>query len=117
MFRFKLTEKRKEYLSRLELDDSLSVLNHLPRTYTFYDLTPELNRFVDQQKVVIRGEVTRKTRLVTTPKRVQVFNFYMIYNEEEYKVITYNRPYLAKSIGIGSEVMISGKYNHYKKIF
>lgn len=115
MFRFKLTEKRKEYLSRLELDDSLSVLNHLPRTYTFYDLTPELNRFVDQQKVVIRGEVTRKTRLVTTPKRVQVFNFYMIYNEEEYKVITYNRPYLAKSIGIGSEVMISGKYNHYKK--
>lgn len=115
MFRFKLTDKRKEYLSRLELDDSFAVLNHLPRTYTFYDLTPELNRFVDQQKVVIRGEVTRKSRLVTTPRRVQVFNFYMIYNEEEYKVITYNRPYLAKSIGIGSEVMISGKYNHYKK--
>ena len=70
---------------------------------------------MDQQKVVIKGEVTRKTRLVTTPKRVQVFNFYIIYNEEEYKVITYNRPYLAKTIGIGSEVMISGKYNHYKK--
>lgn len=115
MFRFKLTEKRKEYLSRLELDDSFAVLNHLPRTYTFYDLTPELNRYVDQQKVVIRGEVTRKSRPVITPRRVQVFNFYMIYNEEEYKVITYNRPYLAKSISIGSEVMISGKYNHYKK--
>jgi len=115
MFRFKLTEKRKEYLSRLELDDSFAVLNHLPRTYTFYDLTPELTKYEDQQKVVIKGEVTRKTRLVTTPRRVQVFNFYMIYNEEEYKVITYNRPYLAKSISIGSEVMISGKYNHYKK--
>ena len=115
MFRFKLTDKRKEYLARLELDDSFAVLKHLPRTYTFYDLTPELNRYLDQQKVVIRGEVTRKTRLVTTPKRVQVFNFYIIYNEEEYKVVTYNRPYLAKSIGVGSEVMISGKYNHYKK--
>jgi hypothetical protein len=37
MFRFKLTDKRKEYLARLELDDSFAVLKHLPRTYTFYD--------------------------------------------------------------------------------
>ena len=115
MFRFKLTEKRKNYLERLELSNSFDVVSYLPRNYIYYDLTPELTRFEDQQKVVIKGEVTRKTKVVMTPRRVQVFNFYVLYNEEEYKVITYNRPFLSKSLSIGSEVMLSGKYNHYKK--
>lgn len=114
MFPFKLTPKRQAYLKELELENPFDVVSYFPRTYNRYNLTP-LGKEQHDLKVVIKGEVKRKERVVRFGRNKSLFKFTLIYDEDEYDIICFNRDYLEKTIKYGDEVLVVGKYNHYRK--
>ncbi|NLB11652.1 hypothetical protein GX831_04330 [bacterium] len=93
MFPFKLTPKRQAYLKELELENPFDVVSYFPRTYNRYNLTP-LGKEQHDLKVVIKGEVKRKERVVRFGRNKSLFKFTLIYDENEYDIICFNRDYL-----------------------
>ncbi len=114
MFPFKLTPKRSAYLQALELNDSNDVIRYFPRTYSVFELTP-LDWQHNDQRVVIKGIIKAKERLVRFAKSRTIFRFKIIYDEDEYTVISFNRPYLPPMIVQGERALIVGKFNYLKK--
>lgn len=114
MFPFKLTPKRIAYLKELELKSPFEVLSYFPRSYNLYDLTP-LDKDHNERRVVIKGMVRRKERVVRFAHNRSLFRFSIVYDFEEYHVVCFNREYLTKTISMGDEVLVVGKFNYYKK--
>jgi len=114
-FPFNLTKHRQEFLEKLGLETPFQVINHFPRRYDDFSLTPILDLSLDNQKVVIRGKVIIKEQLFRIRKGLNRFSFKIEYLNEEIKVIVFNRDFYYKNIVEGEEILVSGKFNYYKK--
>ena len=114
-FPFNLTKHRQEFLEKLGLETPFQVINHFPRRYDDFSLTPILDLSLDNQKVVVRGKVIIKEQLFRIRKGLSRFSFKIEYLNEEIKVIVFNRDFYYKSIVEGEEILVSGKFNYYSK--
>lgn len=114
-FPFNLTKHRQEFLEKLGLETPFQVINHFPRRYDDFSLTPILDLSLDNQKVVVRGKVIIKEQLFRIRKGLSRFSFKIEYLNEEIKVVVFNRDFYYKNIVEGEEILVSGKFNYYKK--
>jgi len=114
MFPFKLTPKRVEYLKELELTSPSEVISYFPRTYNLYHQSV-LDKENDQKRVVVKGMVHKKERVVRFGRNHTLFKFTLVYDYETYTVVCFNRDYLTKTISTGDEVIVVGKFDYYKR--
>ena len=114
MFPFKLTPKRVEYLKELELTSPSEVISYFPRTYNL-DHQSVLDKENDQKRVVVKGMVHKKERVVRFGRNHTLFKFTLVYDYETYTVVCFNRDYLTKTISTGDEVIVVGKFDYYKR--
>lgn len=89
------------------------VINYLPKKYDDFSSTHETH-LVDKERVVIYGKII-SLPLTTAHRGLSfvVFDF-MSANNNYFKVIAYNRPYLSSTLKIGEYYTLIGIYD-YKK--
>lgn len=114
-FDFKLSDKRMMFLAKLGLFTPFSVLNYFPRRYETFFVTKDINHEHDQKRIVIKGEVTSKERLIRIRRGLSRFSFEVKMGDEVYKVIVFNRDFFYQHVSIGNQILVAGKYQHLKK--
>lgn len=113
-FSFTLTEKRKEYLERMNIKNDLDVINHLPYRYESFELTG-VNKEYDGKVVTFKGRVVQKGKLGYFKGKMSKFTI-VLYNENmEIKCPIFNRPFYYSNISLNQEIIVKGKYNYLKK--
>ena len=86
------------------------VINHLPKRYENFNYTHEKD-LVDKERVVLLGKVLSIPRL-NKAKRVDLTTFdFMTVNKTFFRVVAFNRPYLAKNINLTDNFTLVGIYN------
>ena len=114
IFPFTLTQKRKEYLEKMELNTPMDILCHLPYRYESFELT-NISKEYDGKVVVFKGKVVQKGRLGYFNGKMSKF-LITLYNENiEIKCPIFNRPFYYSNISLGQEIIVKGKYNYLKK--
>ena len=97
-------------LYQMEIFNYYDVINHLPRRYENFNFTPERD-LKDKQRVVLFGKVISLPRVNKT-KRVDVTTFdYMTVNKSYFRVVAFNRPYLAKILNLEDNFTLVGSFN------
>lgn len=98
-------------LSQMGIFEPIDVVNHLPRRYDDYSLTKERD-LLDKDRVVIYCKVVSQVLLSNSFKRISIISFDVLTDKGTYfKVIAYNRPYLAKIIKLNEKYTIIGSYD------
>ena len=113
-FAFTLTKKRKEYLERLNINNDLEVINHLPYRYESFELT-ELGKELDGKHVVFKGVVVQKGKLGYFKGKMSKFTITLHSQNMEIKCPIFNRPFYYSNISLGQEIIVKGKYSYLKK--
>ena len=86
------------------------VINHLPRRYENFDYTRERG-LVDKERVVLLGKIISLPKLVKKPHMDIVTFDFMTDNRTFFRVVAFNRPYLAKNINLTDKITLVGVYN------
>ena len=86
------------------------VIEHLPRRYEDYHYTHDRN-LKDKERVVLLGKIMSLPKVVKA-KRVDITTFdFMSRNKSYFRVVAFNRPYLAKNINLEDIFTLVGIYN------
>ncbi len=114
-FDFKLSDKRMLFLSKLNLFTPFQVINYFPRRYEHFFPDPILNGDLDQKRVVIKGKIIEKERLIRIRRGLSRFSFKVDTGVDIIKVIVFNRDFFYRNIVVENNVLVAGKYSHFKK--
>ena len=109
----KLTNKRQEICSRLDLKSVEDVLSYYPFKYEDYQITP-YNSFKIGENVVFEGEMISSPSTFRYGKR-STTRFKVLYEDEELIVTIYNRPWIRK-LDINDKVIIIGRFDGNNKV-
>ena len=110
-----LTPKQIKILHSMNLTSFYDVISHFPYKYDDYALDLYLDSYHDDKNVTIRGMVVSQPVSKVIKSKLTKINFTIIFNNEEVDVVCFNRVYLLSSLSIGKEIIIQGKYNHFKR--
>ena len=113
-FAFTLTDKRKEYLDKMNIKSDLDVINHLPYRYESFDLT-DVSKEYDGKIVTFKGLVVQKGKLGYFKGKMSKFTITLQGPNIEIKCPIFNRPFYYSNISLGQEIIVKGKYNYLKK--
>lgn len=113
-FDFKLTEKRKELIQMLKLDSAFALVGYFPSRYDDFSPTP-LDQSKHQQRVVLKGTLVAKSGLLRLGARMQRFSLEVMWQQDVYRVVVFNRPYLLTNLVVNEPVLVTGKLDYYKK--
>ena len=113
-FAFTLTEKRKEYLNRMNIKCDMDVINHLPYRYESFELTG-VNKDFDGKVVTFKGVVVQKGKLGYFKGKMSKFTITLHNENMEIKCPIFNRPFYYSNITLGQEIIVKGKYSYLKK--
>ena len=93
------------------------VVNHLPRRYDDYSLTRE-RELIDKERVTIYAKVISTVTLAGgNYGRVKVATFDVLTEHNTYfRIVAYNRPYLAKVIKINEMYTFIGTYDKKRNV-
>lgn len=111
---FSLTPKRKIITKTLGLNSLMDILNYFPRRYNDYT-TQVLDESSDGEITVIKAKVIDVSPMARFQRTRVRYTVYLDYNDIELKGVVFNREYMYSKLKTGTEVIISGKYNHLKK--
>ena len=101
-------------LKKIEIEDSISLVNYLPYRYEefFYD---DETSFYDKKRVVIKGKLNASPRLVKTSSvDITIFYFRSI-KGNLYVVKAFNHRYLKNILNTNDEYSLVGQYNEGRK--
>lgn len=97
-------------LYQLGIFNYYDVVNHLPRRYEDYHYTHDRD-LKDKERVVLLGKIMSLPKVVKA-KRVDITTFdFMTRNKSYFRVVAFNRPYLAKNINLEDIYTLVGIYN------
>lgn len=96
-------------LSSIGIVTPEDVLNHLPRRYESFFLSPYQKVYEDKKRLVKRGVIDGKIKSVRF-RAHSLTSFYLCCEGESFLVEAWNRPYLAKVVKSGEEYTIIGIY-------
>lgn len=111
----KLTNsKRLNYLlGEMGIFTSRDVIRHLPKRYDDFTYSKD-KQFVDKQRVVIFGKVISLPKLVST-KKIKIISFdFLSENKKYFRIVSFNREYLLKTIDINEQYTVVGHYDKNK---
>ena len=110
---FSLTKKRQLITKTLGLSSIMDILNYFPRRYNDYT-SQELDESFHEENTVIKASVIDVSPLVRFQRTRVRYTVYLDYNDKEINGVVFNREYLHSKLKNGVEVIVSGKYNHYR---
>ena len=97
-------------LYQMGIFNHYDVINHLPRRYEDYNYTHERD-LKDKERVVLLGKVMSLPK-ITKAKHVDVIVFdFLSVNKNYFRVVAFNRPYLAKNINLTDTFTLVGSFN------
>ena len=104
------SDRLNKYLSLMGIFSYYDVINHLPRRYENFDYTRERD-LLDKERVVILGKIISLPK-VTQNKKLSITTFdFMSVNRNYFRVVAFNRPYLAKNMNLMDKFTLVGVYN------
>jgi ATP-dependent DNA helicase RecG len=99
-----------KFLYQMGIFNYYDVVNHLPRRYEDFSYTHERD-LKDKERVVLLGKVVSIPKY-TKAKRVNVTTFdFMTVNKSYFRVVAFNRQYLAGNINLTDVFTLVGVYN------
>lgn len=101
-----------EMLGKMGIFDDMGVLSHLPRRYEpmSYSSPDDLLRLKDKDHAIVYGELLEAPKLLRVKSLNRVsFPFRDRYGND-YSVIAWNRPYLAKGLKVGEKYSLGFSY-------
>ena len=104
------SDRLNKLLSLMGIYSYYDVINHLPRRYENFDYTRERG-LVDKERVVLLGKIISLPKLVKKPHMDIVTFDFMTDNRTFFRVVAFNRPYLAKNINLTDKITLVGVYN------
>lgn len=110
---FSLTKKRQLITKTLGLSSIMDILNYFPRRYNDYT-SQNLDESFHEENTVIKASVIDVSPLVRFQRTRVRYTVYLDYNDKEINGVVFNREYLHSKLKNGVEVIVSGKYNHYR---
>lgn len=110
----KLTNKRLEICSRLDLKNSEDILSYYPFKYEQYNII-RYKDFKEGEQVFFEGELLTSPSVYRYAGRRSVTRFKVLYEEEEISVSIFNRPWI-RNIKLNSKITILGKYEGNNKV-
>lgn len=111
---FTLTLKRKEYLNHLGINNYFDLINHVPYRYDTYSDTT-LNPNCHDLTITIVTKVVAKSKIMYIKGNMTKFTINLSKDGYDLKAHVFNRLFYYKNIKIMDEIVIKGKYDHYKK--
>ena len=103
-------------LHKMGIYSYYDVVNHLPRRYDDYSITHERD-LLDKERITIYAKIISNITLSKSLKRISIATFEVLTDKNTYfKVVAYNRPYLAKNLKLNSCVTIIGTFDKKKNI-
>ena len=97
-------------LYQMGIFTNYDVINHLPRRYEDLSYTEERN-LQDKQRVVLLGKVLSLPK-VNTGRKIHVTTFdFMTQKKSYFRIVAFNRPYLAKNINLTDDFTLVGVFN------
>lgn len=91
----------------------MDILNYFPRRYNDYT-SQDLDESFHEENTVIKASVIDVSPLVRFQRTRVRYTVYLDYNDKEINGVVFNREYLHSKLKNGVEVIVSGKYNHYR---
>ena len=104
------SDRLNKLLSLMGIYSYYDVINHLPRRYENFDYTRERG-LADKERVVLLGKIISLPKLVKKPHMDIVTFDFMTDNRTFFRVVAFNRPYLAKNINLTDKITLVGVYN------
>ena len=88
-------------------------MNHLPRRYESLIYTPDekLLRLADKERAVLYGRPVGGVKTLRFPKVTSTQFYFETENGRQFKIVAWNRPYLAKQLGEGGFFTLKGSYD------
>ena len=108
----KLTKSSRlnKFLYEMGIYNQYDVINYLPRRYEDFSYTHDRG-LKDKERVVLLGKVLSLPK-INSGKRISVATFdFMTNNKSYFRIVAFNRPYLAKNINLEDNFTIAGVYN------
>ncbi len=101
------------FLKEMGISTPEDVLNHLPRRYdSFLYTSPErLIRLQDKERAVIYGKVIGAPRTLRFAKVTSTQFIFEADNGQQFKVVAWNRSYMAKYLGEAESFTIKASYD------
>ena len=110
-----LTDKQYKIVHSLGLTSFLDIVEYFPYKYDDYKVDMYLDGYHHDRDVTIKGIVLTDPITKSIRANLNKIDFSILFNNEEYKIVCFNRNYLMDALKRGKEVIIQGKYNHYRK--
>ena len=99
-----------KYLYQMGIYSYYDVINHLPRRYEDLSYTHERD-LKDKERVTLLGKVISIPKF-NRGKRINVTTFdFMTKNKSYFRVVAFNRPYLAKNINLDDYFTLTGVFD------
>ena len=111
--KLKLTDKRKQILSSLNLQSIKDILEYYPYRYE-YNKRTSFNEFIEGSNVLFECVIASKPITSYFGKR-NATRFKVLFEDNELSVTIFNRNWINR-LAVGSRVVIKGKYDGNNKV-
>lgn len=111
---FSKSAKINDALAKLNINNITDLVNFLPSRYL--DLSPtKENNLKHKEKIVFTGKIISSPTLQRV-KRLSIVSFHVLTEQENcFRIVAYNRPYLLSFLKLGGLFTIYGVYDNAKK--
>ena len=110
-----LTEKQLQIIHSLGFDSFFDVIDYFPYKYDDFVIDLYLDGYHHNNEVTVKGTILKEPISKSVRSNLNKIDFSILFKDEEYNVVCFNRNYLMNTLFRGKEVIIQGKYNHYRK--
>ena len=110
-----LTAKQLKIVRDMSLTSFYDVVSYFPYKYDDFALDLYLDSYHHDNSVTIKGTVISQPVSKSIKAKLTKINFVVLVGNDEYDIVCFNRSYLMNALSIGKEVIIQGKYNHFKR--
>ncbi|MEG0329786.1 MAG: ATP-dependent DNA helicase RecG [Longicatena sp.] len=113
----KISEKKIATLHAMNIFCAEDLLTYYPFRYEQIEIIPR-NKWEKETKIAIEAMIVSRARVIRFRGKQSVTKFKVIYEEEEFEVSIFNRPWVSNFV-IGKVITIIGKYegNHLITIY
>ncbi|MEG1731602.1 MAG: ATP-dependent DNA helicase RecG [Longicatena sp.] len=113
----KISEKKIATLHAMNIFCAEDLLTYYPFRYEQIEIIPR-NKWEKETKIAIEATIVSRARVIRFRGKQSITKFKVIYEEEEFEVSIFNRPWVSNFV-IGKVITIIGKYegNHLITIY
>ncbi len=110
----RISEKKIEILQNMQIHNASELLTYYPFRYECIELKSRSEWEKDDQ-IAIEGVICTRARVIRFKGKQSVTKFKVVYEEEEFDISLFNRPWVS-NFTVGKSITIIGKYDGGNRI-